>query len=430
MKNNYPVALCFLVFCVGALTQFDVTLIARVPLAEVLAFGSTPFLLRGVGFGRISHRLAPVVWVLLIWSVGIVLSDLVNGFIFERFIRAFMKPLFCGCWMLFFIGVLMRDFRAIMLFPIGKILAAIQNYLAPRSFSEGYMAAGGYEAISYGVLPIVSAIILALAVLLYRKSRLWAVVAFLGSATILLVIGAPRSAAAMAMLNAAIIFYIWWTRSAGRRSFHLSKSRLFVMGILGSVTLLSIYYAYIFAAGAGWLGELQYAKLQSQQNTIFGTNPIGLILGGRTYVFAAILGIIDQPLLGHGSWTGFLMSDYYFEAVSLVGTDAREIQRLSETGWGGLAGHSLLFQGWLENGILTAISLCIIAYWTASQFLQLIAHDNRITPFVVFTTTGFFWAFLFSPFGVETRIAIGLFLAFHVLHFHRHEGALQQRGSS
>ncbi len=418
LDKKHSFGLCLLVFCVGALSQFDVTLIARVPLGELLAFGAIPFLLNGGRFGKIAHRLMPVIGVLLIWSLGIILSDLFNEFIFLRFIRALMKPFFCGFWMLFFIGVILRDFRALIFYPLGKVLAGLQNYLAPRSFSEGYMQSGGYETVAYGLMPIATGVCVAFAVLMYRKSRLWGVIAFLANATTLLAIGAPRSAAALSILNAGIIFYIWWTRSKGQRSFRLTKARLCVLGSLGVVGGLSIYYAYVFAAGAGWLGEMQYAKLIDQQDTIFGSSPLGLIMGGRTIVFAAIIGIIDQPLLGHGSWTGWMMSDYYFEAVQMVGTNARDIQRLVDSGGSGMAGHSVLFQGWLENGLLCAIALCVIAYWVVREFLLLIQRDNRITPWVVVLVSSFAWSFFFSPFGVGTRMMIGLFLAFHVLRFH------------
>jgi hypothetical protein len=418
LDKKYSFGLCLLVFCVGALSQFDVTLIARVPLGELLAFGAIPFLLNGGRYGKIARRLTPVIWVLLIWSLGIILSDFLNDFIFLRFIRAFMKPLFSGFWMLFFIGVILRDFRALIFYPLGKVLASLQNYLAPRAFSEGYMEAGGYETVAYGLMPIATALCVAFAVLMYQRSRLWAVIAFLSNATTLLAIGAPRSAAAISILNAGVIFYIWWTRSKGRRSFHLSKGRLYTLGLLGVIAGLSIYYAYVFAAGQGWLGESQYAKLIDQQDTVFGSSPLGLILGGRTYVFAAILAIIDQPFLGYGSWTGWMMSDYYFEAVSMVGTNTAEVQRLVDRGGGGMAGHSVLFQGWLENGLLCAIALCVIAYWTVREFLLLIQRDNRITPWVVVLVSSFAWSFFFSPFGVGTRMTIGLFLAFHVLRFH------------
>lgn len=418
MKNNYPVALCFLVFCVGALIKFDVTLIARVPLGELLAFGAIPFLLKDGQLSRVSHRFTQVFWVLMLWIIGIILSDYFNGFIFLRFIRAFMKPLFCGLWMLFFVGVILRDYRLIIFYPLGNVLASVQNYLAPQSFNFDYIESGGYEAVAYGVLPVVSSICLAIAVLMYQKSRLWALLAFVTNATILAAIGAPRSATAIAIFNAGIIFYIWWTRSARRKTYQLTMGRLIIFSILVIIGCLATYYAYIFVAGKGWLGELQYAKLTMQQNTIFGSSPLGLILGGRTYVFAAILGIIDQPLLGHGSWTGVFMSDYYYEAVSMVGTNAADLQRLAGFGNSGMAGHSILFQGWLENGILTALSICVIAYWVAREFLLSIQRDNRITPFVVALSTSFAWAFLFSPFGVGTRVMIGLFFAFHVLKFH------------
>ena len=417
LDKKFSFGLCMLIFCVGALIKFDVTLLARVPLGELLAFGSIPFLLYGNGYGKIVHRLTPVVWVLLIWTLGIVISDLCNGFIFGRFIRAFMKPLFCGVWMLFFIGVILRDFRALMFYPLGQVLANVQNYLAPRSYNADYLQGGGYEATAYGLVPLVASVCLAFAILMYRRGRLWSVVSFLALAAILLAIGAPRSSAALSIANAGIIFYIWWTRSDGRRSFHLTKGRLFSLGCLGVIGGLSIYYTYLYAAGAGWLGESQYTKLMDQKNTVFGSSPLGLILGGRTYVFAAILGILDQPVLGHGSWTGVFMSSYYYEAVSLVGTNARELQAITERGFGG-AGHSILFQAWLENGILSAISLCVIAYWMAREFLLLVQRDNRITPCVVAITTSFIWAFLFSPFGVGSRIVIGLFLAFHVVRFH------------
>lgn len=417
--NQLNASLCLLVFSVAALSKFDVTLIARVPLGELLAFLASPFLiLRGNKISRLRHRFVSVFIVLGIWALGIVLSDVFNEFIFLRFIRGFMKPLFCAFWMFFFIGIIVRDYRALIFYPIGNLFASLQNYFMPQAFTEGYLDAGGYEAVAFGLAPIVASFCLAIAVFLYPRSRLYASVAFLFSAAALIIAGAPRSAVAVVLLNAAIIFYIWFTRREEGRHFQLTFGRFCILSVIGGGLMLTIYYLYVYAATAGWLGELQYKKLVMQQDTIFGTNPLGLILGGRTYVFAAILGILDQPLLGHGSWTGAFMSDYYYEAVSLVGTNARDLQLLSISGSAGMAGHSVLFQGWLENGILTAIALLTIAYWVMREFLQLIQRDHRLTPWVVALTVSFFWAFFFSPFDVGTRITVGLFLAFHVTRFH------------
>lgn len=418
-QKNLSARLCILVFCVGALIQFDVRIIARVPLGELLAFGSIPILWRGLQIGPHSQRLAAVMGVLGLWAFGILLSDMFNLFIFERFVRAFMKPAFSFLWMLFFAAILLRDFRALLFYPAGRVLASIQNYVAPRAFTEEYLQAGGYEAVAYGLMPIILSCSLALCVYLYRRHHLLSMLCFLFSGAVLLYVGSPRSAVALQLLNAAIVFYLWWSHSGQlRRRLQMTWKRVAVLGFCGLACCLGIYYAYVFAALQGWLGELQYTKILDQQRTIFGTSPLGLILGGRTYVFAAILGILDKPFLGHGSWTGFMMYDYYLEAVQLVGTDARDIDRLLRQG-GGLAGHSVLFQGWLENGILAAVALLAIAYWMIRQMLLLIQYDSRIAPLLIASATSFAWSFLFSPFGVGARIIIGLFLALYLISFFR-----------
>lgn len=45
-KISFHLSILFLV--IGATKQFDLTLIARVPLSEIIAFGSLPFLLRSL----------------------------------------------------------------------------------------------------------------------------------------------------------------------------------------------------------------------------------------------------------------------------------------------------------------------------------------------------------------------------------------------
>ena len=426
---NINLKLCLLVFCVGALIQFDVTLIARVPLGELLAFCAIPFLWRGLQLGPYSQRFGWVMAVLGIWAFGILLSDMFNLFIFQRFVRAFMKPAFSFLWMLFFAGILLRDFRALLFYPAGRVLASLQNYVAPRAFTEEYLQAGGYEAVAYGVMPIVLSCSLAMCVYIYRKHHLWSMCCFGFSAAVLLYFGSPRSAVGMQLFNAALVFYLWWVHSGRRRKFELSLGRLIGLGLGALICCTAIYYVYVFAALEGWLGELQYDKIIDQQKTIFGTTPLGLILGGRTEVFAAILAIIDNPFLGYGSWTGWMMADYYFEAVAMTGTDARDINLLLGNGGGGLAGHSVLFQGWMENGFLSAVALLAIAYRVFRQMLLLIQYDNRLAPLFISMGTSFAWSFMFSPFGVGTRIAIGLFLALYLTAFLQQSGVQRNMGN-
>lgn len=417
MNSKYPTALCLLAFVVGATRQFDLTIIARVPAAEIIAFGSLPFLLMSTSLSRYSQRLAPVVGVLILWAIGIFISDVANEFIMQRFIRAFMKPAFSGCWLLFFVILLSKDYRTILFYSVGNVCATMQNYVMPRSFSEGSMSNSEYEAVAFGLAPIVAAVGGAAALWLYRKNPLYSVGCILGAGFAMVMLGAPRSSAAVYLLAGMILLYMWWSKRFRRRPLRLSFWQISKLCVLGLVLCLIIYYSYIFAVANHWLGEYQYSKYVMQKKTIFGNTPLGMVLAGRPQVFAAILGILDKPFLGHGSWTGWLMADYFYDSVSMVGTDAGLIRRIGESGGGG-AGHSVFFAAWLENGLLAAIALFMIAYRVFREFLKIVQFDSPLAPIYVSGTVFFFWAFLFSPFGTGTRSSIGLLLAAYVIGLH------------
>jgi hypothetical protein len=413
-NKKYSFSLCLLVFCVGALSKFDVTLLARVPMGELLAFGAIPFLWKRDCLARSQPQLSKVLWIFAIWAFGIFLSDVFNDFIFQRFIRGFMKPIFCIGWLLFFVAVIRRNSSTLFFYPVGMIVAALQNYFLPRAFTVDRVTGGGYDSIAYGLVPIVAAVSVVASLWLYGKNRLLGAFAFFANAGLMLAVGAPRSSAALSILVGLAIVYLWWRhrREGGARPLHLS--RIVMLSGAGFLAGLCIFYTYTFTAANGWLGEYQYQKFVDQSNTIFGASPLGLILDGRTYTFAAILAVIDKPLLGYGSWTGWMMSDYYFEAVQLVGTNASELDRMVAMGGAGKAGHSLFFASWMENGILAGLAILSIFLIMLKQGLQIVRFDSPLAPWLVSLLVSFSWGFFFSPFGTGTRMIIGLFFALYL----------------
>lgn len=412
-----------LVFLVAALIQFDVRLIARVPIGELLAFGAIPFLWSGLDVSRFVRPAWPIMAVLALWTFGIFLSDFLNVYIFERFIRGIMKPIFCFLWMCFFSAIALRDIRALALYPLGMVVASVQNYIAPQSFTEEYLASGGYLAVAFGISPIVVSLALLMAVFVYRWSRLLSSVPFICAGVFIVYLSGTRGSIAIQLLNAVVMVLLAWVHSNPRHRFRLSIWRIAALMTFGILTILCLYYGYVYAALNGILGEAQYTKIVEQRQTIFGLNPIGLFLGGRTEVFAAILAIIDKPIAGHGSWTGHLMSNYYFDALTLVGTNSHHIDVILRGHLsGGGAGHSVFFQGWMENGILSAISLGCILYWAFRRTIALVQIDHPLAPLYVSFATSLAWTFLSAPFGVNTRIAIGLFLALQLVDFSRVSG--------
>lgn len=346
------------------------------------------------------------------------LSDVLNEFVFGRFARGFMKPLFSFLWMVFFIGVLSRRRapEAFMFYIVGVFFAAVQNWLMPTSFEAEYMAAGGYEALAFGIGPVIATLNSMIANSLYGYHPLLAAACYFISAVVKVAMGSPRSGIAMQLLIISLICYLWWRVRVWKRPLRLTFGRLIPASMFFGVLCLAIYYSYVFAAGNGWMGELQRAKLITQQQTIFGTNPLGLLLDGRTEVFAAILAIIDNPLLGYGSWTGWMMTDYYYEAVSLVGTNSAKLGMIMNADSVGI-GHSVIFQSWLENGILAAIALLMVGWTSLKQFFRLMESNVPYSPYFIALFISFCWSYFLSPFGTGTRFAIGLIFALNATDF-------------
>jgi hypothetical protein len=405
------------IMLIYATGSFDMPLGVRIPLSEVLAFSSIPVLFRGINLGPYMPRLQVVLGVLALWFLGSVLSDVVNQNYYTRGIRGASKPVFTFMWMLFFVGVLHKDYRLLLFGVIGGVMASLQNYVMPQGYSEEYMASGGYEAAAFGLTPIANTCMAAVAVWLYMKHRLYSVVAFFIMAVLLVVIGAPRSGVAIALMTSGALGYMWWVHSCrGRHGFRLSFGRLLMLGVLGTVALYGIYELYVLFAQHGWLGEYQRTKLISQSQTVFGNSPIGLVLAGRPQFFGALIALRDYPILGSGSWTAWLMTDYFYEAMVIGGADPAMLKRLVGGAQAGV-GHSIVLQLWLENGLLALIAL-LSTFWISTKvFLATIQRDNWLTPIIVGAFIAFVWSFFFSPFGTGSRKLIGMFLALYIVGF-------------
>lgn len=424
--KKYSLYLGLLVLVVAATQRFDLKLVGRVPLGNIIAFSSLVFLMPGVPFSKFGHRLKLVLLCFGLWAMGIIISDMINGVQFQLFARGFTRLAWCFLWMLFFICVIYKDHRALLWYPAGAVLASIQNYLFPQAWTIDRIQSGDYSAVAYGIAPIVMSTALFIAVLVYGKSRLLTAVVMFLTAVALIELQAPRSSAAIYLLNCLIFTYIAWVQRSGARRIQFSLKKLVGFGVTLLIASFIIFEAYVFAAYQGWLGEFQLAKLTAQSNTLYGNNLLGLLLSGRTAVFGAILAIGDNPLFGYGSWSGATLTDHFYDAVAFVGTDASELSRLASLGGGAAPGHSIFFANWMESGILAAIGTGGIGLIAIKEFAGTIQFESRITPLLVVFSTSFFWAFLFSPLGTMSRMYIGLFLAFYVVSFHSMSHALNR----
>ncbi len=417
MIQRSKIALSFLVFCVAAGMNYDIDFGVRVPAGELLAFASLPFLLHSIRWRLYQVPLFSSISVLLVWVFAVCLSDFVNGISLDYFLRGLAKPIWCGFWTLFFVGVISHNYKALYSYPIGLVLAGLQNYFFPQAWTAYRISVNEYEAAAYGLVPLVIPVLSSCALYAYRQSLLFSILIYFLGALFLGYTGAPRSTTAICLLIAFVVIYMWWSQRQQRTKVkNISIVGVVILGVLFLCASYTIFEFYTFAASKGWMGEMQQQKLRAQSHTIFGNSFLGLLVSGRTSVFASILAVIDQPLRGFGSWQSNFLYEYYLEAFSLVGTDTAEYRGLSLEQLPGV-GHSIFFGVWIENGILAALSLLIIGFWIYKEFLNVVFKDNPLAPLFISIAMFFSWSYFFSPFGVESRLVIGFFLATKITRF-------------
>jgi hypothetical protein len=409
-----------LMFVIGATSTIDFSLVGRVTIAEMIAFAFVPYFWLTNHRNYVNANFQKSIVLLGGLFLGTIIADFINQNYFLFSARAFSRPVFMLGFLLFFIPVLVRDPLSLVYMVYGRVFAGIINYFRPSQFEAASAAdASSYAGVVFRVEPLIAAIAIAIAVFIYTRSRILAMLCFmLGGATVIM-FGGARSGILIWACSAAMIFVIKWLKSGNSRRIIITPSRIVGIGVVGLIALSSIYFFYIWGAPRGYLGETQEKKMVEQQNTVFGVSPLGFILAGRPQVYGAVLGILDRPILGFGSWRSDLTSAYVIEAIASVGTDPEVMDRLNSGGSAGGAGHSVLFQAWVENGLLPAIAYLGIFIITIRVFIFNIKYENRLTPYFIVTIVGFTWNFFFSPPGLGLRFSVGLFLAFYVVFMDR-----------
>lgn len=422
-KNNIQISppLALLMLIVGAATGYDFALIGRVTIAEVIVFLCVPFFLF-TGNNRFANRNFYFCLTLLAaMFFGVIIADIINQTPFLFSARAFSRPIFILAYLLFFIVVLQKSMFSLVYYIYGRILASFIGIFRASEFEhEAAADIFHYSGIVFRVQPVVTALILAFAVWVYPKSRLSAIAAFAVGAFITAYIGGARSSLLIWGVASAILIAVWFYKNKASRRIQVTKTRVFQLAALVTFTLIGLYSFYLFGAPRGHLGETVQIKFEDQSMTVFGNSPLGLILSGRPQVYGAILGINDRPIIGFGSWRHDLTYVYTNEAIISVGVDPRMADRLAQSGLSaGGAGHSILFQAWVENGLVPALALMGVFIIFIRVLFFSIRYENQLTPFIILTVIAFMWNFIFSPPSIGFRLAAGMLMAFYVVFMDR-----------
>jgi hypothetical protein len=185
---------------------------------------------------------------------------------------------------------------------------------------------------------------------------------------------------------------------------------LFVMALAGGAAYAANATIH-YAAEKGLFDESTQAKFETQAQGDYG-----VLFGGRPETLVAIRAIIDDPIIGHGS---FAYGQKYVELRQQImyehgysDTDEPEVLFYPT-----IPTHSHLTLAWVEGGILGGVCWIYILILTIRAILRLIPLRPNLAPLYCYLLVGFVWDILYSPFGSVNRMlgAYYILLAYFIL---------------
>ena len=394
---------------VGFGTWISIRLVAVMTLAEFMMAAFIPILLIQGGLPFAGKRFNQLIWISILYFVGIIVVDLVNGTAFYLSIRGLARPIFIVMITVFFGYLAYYSPRSLFYFWAGSVIGAVKNFLG---------GPGGESLASnvfvYKIQPLLTSLAMVAVYLVYRRSRLGASAVFFLYGCASMVRGG-RSFSLVCFGAAGSIFLIWFFKSKGHRQVRLTTGRIIGILLVGLIGIFSSFYIYSFVVKQGWMGQQQLGKYHNQTSTIYGETPWGLLLAGRLDVLALSKAIIDRPVFGHGTWPD--IGNYVIEASRDLGQeiprDLLEKMMMEDGGRG--SGHSIFLGGWMQHGLFGAIYWIFVAYVIYKMYLYYFRQDSPVSALFMYPFFFSLWALAFSPWGTLERMVFGMFLGFYLV---------------
>ncbi len=247
----------------------------------------------------------------------------------------------------------------------------------------------------------------------YKRRRYWVCV---GIALVLVLLNlkyAFRSQMGIILISTALILPLFTgaSKTGNHKNSNLqSFVRIFVLLTVTASSAWVANKAIELASKQGWFDEATTEKFQTQSN-----GKLGVLFGGRPETLVAIQAIIDNPIIGHGS---FPLEPKYLELKQKIQYDygyseSDEPEDVIPV----IPTHSHLTMAWVESGILGGALWIYILVQVIRAILRISVLRPALAPLYSYMLANFVWDILYSPFGSINRMwaAYLLLLSFSVL---------------
>ena len=384
----------FFILFFGITCSFSVHLVGQLPIAEILAIPTLPFLLLTRTKEIFRPGLRTVYVLLLLWLIGQVVTDAVRRTATVDWMGADAAILFFGMDIMLLAALISNSDRRKVLFFLGFGVGVILGTrFEPTGWAPDYPWKFGYG-------PGVILLVVLLSCFFYKR-RVYPVVILLYVGLILVNLLANYRSPILFLIVSAILVIPVIPERIGRLQLlprNGRAARVALLSVLGLAGGWAAQAAVSWATNRGLAGEEARQKNLGQMES-----KGGLLLGGRPEIFISVIAVKDSPLIGHGAHA----KDYKYRDIL---ADINEERNLpddpefdEELFQGVIPTHSHLIGGWVAAGILGSL-VWFYLFWIALKGLvETVAQRPPLAPLYSYLLIMLVFDTWFSPFGSTER---------------------------
>ena len=394
----------------GTFMQTQINIGGYAGISETVLVALFPFLCLKNYSIFTEDKCATILYLLIIWIIGVVCSDLYNDIIISATVRGLTPPVSLLASIIVIYPLLRKNPNSLKWYLVGTFFSSIISIFIFQTGAD----VGNYEVLSGHV----SAVEAVMGYKLFWVNRITSFISlpitgwytvFPHKFSILLVLALAvfglyeggRSTFALGMVKVMLLAVGGHTAFTMRR---MRKNVFPIMIIIGFVAIIS-KGIYATAAKSGWMGEAEYGKYEKQAE---GKSLMEILMAGRTEFFIASSAIKDHPFIGHGSMA-IDKDGYVLRFVQEYGTDEELRLVLYDRQRNGdrtIPAHSHIVLYWMWAGLAGLLPWIYILYLIISTIFRRIYVIPIYFGYIVVVGIGAIWNIFFSPFGMRMNMAV------------------------
>ncbi len=394
----------------------EVSIGGRLFMSEIALLLAIPFLVTSRGNKLLAPSPRQFIILCVVWLLSQIVTDLIQDIPFEDFSRGWSRVIFFLTNFVAIYLLIQGSNKRIVLFTFGAAIGQILTFLiAPTSVALFYVW-------KFGCGTGITLLVILICQIKYINKNVFYIAGIYGLAGAVNFYFDYRSLGLACFMVAIFVISQNFVQNSGqdsgqnigqnsgqnnRNPVFSRKSNTAAIGIIlvtTSIAIFGLFTLYSSAVAGGVFGEDARQKYEFQSS-----GQLGLLLGGRTEIFASSVAIADSPIIGHGSWA----KDPKYLAILEENLTAFDYQTSGESynDTGLIPSHSYLLGAWIESGLAGTF----IWFWLLSLAFRLLPFVYRLeksaSVLIIFFGFWLIWNILFSPFGATERFYSAFYAA-------------------